>query len=156
MKIDMVAVGTKMPDWVNKGLEEYLRRMPPDYRLSLVEVTAGKRTKNADVQRLLQREGEQLINAIPRGNRVIALDVKGASWDTHQLAKNLDKWQLDGRNISLLIGGPEGLSQECLNLAEQKWSLSPLTLPHPMVRVIVAESLFRAWSINHNHPYHRE
>ena len=156
MKIDMVAVGTKMPDWVNKGLQEYLRRMPPDYRLSVVEVAAGKRTKNADVQRILQKEGEQLINAIPRGNRVIALDVKGASWDTHQLAKNLDKWQLDGRNISLSIGGPEGLSQECLQLAEQKWSLSPLTLPHPMVRVIVAESLFRAWSINHNHPYHRE
>lgn len=156
MKIDLVAVGTKMPDWVTKGLEEYLKRMPPDYHISVIEITAGKRTKNADVNRILQKEGTHIINAIPKGNRVIALDVKGAAWDTHKLANNLDKWQLDGRNISLLIGGPEGLSSDCLNLAEQKWSLSPLTLPHPMVRVIVAESLFRAWSINHNHPYHRE
>jgi len=156
MKIDMIAVGTKMPDWVAKGVNEYLRRMPPDYKISVQEIPAGKRGKNADVKRILQKEGQQIINSIPKGNRVIALEVNGAPWDTWQLAKNLEKWQLDGRNISLLIGGPEGLSQDCVNLAEQKWSLSPLTLPHPLVRVIVAESLFRAWSINHNHPYHRE
>ena len=156
MKIDIIAVGTKMPGWVVTASNEYTRRMPPDYKLSIVEVPAGKRTKNADVSRILQKEGQSIINAIPKGNRVIALAVNGRPWDTHQLAGNLDKWQLDGRNISLLIGGPEGLSQDCLNLAEQQWSLSPLTLPHPLVRVIVAESLFRAWSINHNHPYHRE
>ncbi|MCC2605633.1 23S rRNA (pseudouridine(1915)-N(3))-methyltransferase RlmH [Planctobacterium marinum] len=156
MQINVVAVGNKMPDWVSRGVEEYLRRMPPDYRVSFTEITPGKRTKNADIARILQKEGELIQNAIPKGNRVIALEVTGAAWDTHKLAQNMEKWQLDGRNVSLMIGGPEGLSQDCLNLAEQKWSLSPLTLPHPLVRVIVAESLFRGWSLNNNHPYHRE
>lgn len=145
-----------MPDWVTKGFTEYVRRMPPDYKLSLTEIVPQKRTKNADIPRILDKEGKQIMAAIPKGNRVVALEVTGHCWDTHKLAQNLEKWQLDGRNISLMIGGPEGLSQECLNLAEQKWSLSPLTLPHPLVRIVLAESLFRAWSLNHNHPYHRE
>ena len=94
--------------------------------------------------------------AIPKGNRIVTLEVTGKPWDTPMLASNMEKWQMDGRDVSLLIGGPEGLSPECIAASEQKWSLSPLTLPHPLVRIIVAESLYRAWSLNTNHPYHRE
>jgi len=156
MKIQIIAVGTKMPNWVESGLQEYLRRFPRDCTLEIIEVAAGKRGKNADIKRILQKEGELTLAAVPKGNRIVTLEVEGKPWTTPQLAMNLEKWQVDARNVSLLIGGPEGLAPECIRASEQRWSLSPLTLPHPMVRVIVAEALYRAWSINNNHPYHRE
>ncbi len=156
MKLQLIAVGTKMPAWVETGFKEYQRRFPRDFTLELVEIPAGKRGKNADIKRILQQEGERTLAAIPKGNRIVTLEVLGKPWDTHQLANNMAKWQLDGRDVSLLIGGPEGLSPECIAASEQKWSLSALTLPHPLVRIIVAESLYRAWSLNNNHPYHRE
>ncbi|MFR2695576.1 MAG: 23S rRNA (pseudouridine(1915)-N(3))-methyltransferase RlmH, partial [Proteus mirabilis] len=99
---------------------------------------------------------EQMLAAVGKGNRIVTLDIPGARWDTPKLAEQLDRWKLDGRNVSLLIGGPEGLAPACKAAAEQSWSLSPLTMPHPLVRVVVAESLYRAWSITTNHPYHRE
>lgn len=136
MKLQLVAVGTKMPDWVQTGFTEYLRRFPKDMPFELIEIPAGKRGKNADIKRIL--------------------DIPGKPWDTPQLAAELERWKLDGRDVSLLIGGPEGLSPACKAAAEQSWSLSALTLPHPLVRVLVAESLYRAWSITTNHPYHRE
>lgn len=145
-----------MPSWVEQGFNEYCRRFPNDMPLSLTEIAAGKRGKNADIKRILQKEGEQTLASIPKGNRIVTLEVTGSPWDTPKLAKNMEKWQMDGRDVSLLIGGPEGLAPECIQRSEQKWSLSCLTLPHPLVRVIVAESLYRAWSINNNHPYHRE
>lgn len=156
MKLQLVAVGTKMPDWVQTGFTDYLHRFPKDMPLELVEVPAGKRGKNADIRRILEREGEQMLAAVGKGNLIVTLDIPGSQWDTPQLAKQLERWKLDGRNVSLLIGGPEGLSPQCKTAAEQSWSLSPLTLPHPLVRVLVAESLYRAWSITANHPYHRE
>lgn len=156
MKIQLVAVGTKMPKWVETGFAEYQRRFPKDCAFELIEVAAGKRGKNADIPRILQQEGEKMLSHVPSSNRIVTLEVTGKPWDTHQLAKQLGNWQMDGRDVSLLVGGPEGLAPECIQRSEQKWSLSPLTLPHPMVRVIVAESLYRAWSLNNNHPYHRE
>lgn len=156
MKIQLVAVGTKMPTWVENGLQEYVRRFPRDCSLEILEIPAGKRGKNADIKRILDKEGELTLAAIPKGNRIVTLEVEGKPWTTPTLARNLEKWQLDGRNVSLLVGGPEGLAPACIAASEQRWSLSPLTLPHPMVRVIVAEALYRAWSINNNHPYHRE
>ncbi len=156
MKIQLVAVGTKMPAWVETAYQEYARRFPKDMPLELIEVGAGKRGKNADIKRILDKEGEATLAVIPKGNRVVTLEVTGKSWTTPQLAKQLDAWKMDGRDVSLLIGGPEGLAPSCIQLAEQRWSLSALTLPHPMVRVIVAETLYRAWSITANHPYHRE
>ena len=122
----------------------------------LHEIAAQKRTRKADLNRVMQQEGKSLLQAIPKGNRIVTLEVKGQAWDTPKLAQQLEKWQMDGRDVTLLIGGPEGLSDECLAAAEQRWSLSKLTLPHPVVRLIVAESLYRAWSLNNNHPYHRE
>lgn len=156
MKIQIIAVGTKMPNWVESGLQEYLRRFPRDCTLEITEIVAGKRGKNADIKRILQKEGQLTLAAVPKGNRIVTLEVEGKPWTTPQLAQNLEKWQLDARDVSLLVGGPEGLAPACIAASEQRWSLSPLTLPHPMVRVIVAEALYRAWSINNNHPYHRE
>lgn len=156
MKIQLIAVGTKMPYWVEQGYQEYARRFPNDMPLQLKEITAGKRSKNTDIARVLQKEGELTLASIPKGNRIVTLEVTGKPWDTSQLAQNMQKWQMDGRDVSLLIGGPEGLAPECIAASEQKWSLSALTLPHPLVRIVVAESLYRAWSLNNNHPYHRE
>lgn len=156
MKIQLIAVGTKMPDWVEKGFETYQKRFIIDVSIELVEIPAGKRTKNADINRITEIEGDKMLSAIPKGNRIVTLDLPGKKWDTPALAHELNVWQNDGRNVSLLIGGPEGLSPACKQSAEQSWCLSPLTLPHPLVRVIVIESLYRAWSLNNNHPYHRE
>lgn len=145
-----------MPDWVETGYNEYARRFPSDMPLQLVEIAAGKRGKNADIQRILHKEGEQTLAAVPKGNRIVTLEVTGKPWDTDQLAQQMQRWQMDGRDVSLLVGGPEGLAPQCIQASEQKWSLSPLTLPHPLVRIVLAESLYRAWSLNNNHPYHRE
>ncbi|MDN3652568.1 23S rRNA (pseudouridine(1915)-N(3))-methyltransferase RlmH [Thalassotalea ponticola] len=156
MRITLIAVGTKMPNWITEGFNQYARRFERDVSFDLIEITPGKRGKNADIARILEKEGEQTLAAVPKGARIVTLEVEGKPWTTPQLAKHLASWQMDGRDVALLVGGPEGLAPACIKASEQKWSLSPLTLPHPMVRVIVAESLYRAWSINNNHPYHRE
>jgi len=156
MKIQLIAVGTKMPDWVEKGYQEYARRFPKELQLELLEINAGKRGKNADIKRILKKEGELTLAAIPKGNKIVTLEVTGKAWTTEQLANEMTGWQREARNISLLIGGPEGLAPECIENSEQRWSLSALTLPHPIVRIIVAESLYRAYTLTINHPYHRE
>ncbi|GLX86698.1 ribosomal RNA large subunit methyltransferase H [Thalassotalea loyana] len=156
MRITLYAVGNKMPKWVTEGFTEYTRRFPRDMSFHLVEIPPGKRGKNADIARILEKEGEQMLAAIPKGSRIVTLEVLGKPWDTPELAKQLDRWQNDGRDVALLVGGPEGLAPACIAASEQKWSLSNLTLPHPMVRIFLAESLYRAWSLNNNHPYHRE
>ncbi len=156
MKLQLIAVGTKMPKWVEEGYKEYSRRFPKDMPLELCEIPAGKRGKNADIPRILQKEGETMLACIPKGNRIVTLDIPGKPWNTEQLAEQLESWKRDGRDVSILIGGPEGLSPACKAAAEQSWSLSALTFPHPLVRVLMAESLYRAWSVTENHPYHRE
>ncbi len=156
MIIKLIAVGHKMPQWVETAYHEYARRMPKENQLELIEIAAAKRGKNADILRIMQKEAQLVEQAIGTGDWVVALDVEGKPFSTPQLAEQLSKWQSYGRNVSLLVGGPEGLTQELRQRADQKWSLSALTLPHPLVRVVVAEALYRAWSVNVNHPYHRE
>jgi 23S rRNA (pseudouridine1915-N3)-methyltransferase len=156
MRLTLYAVGNKMPAWVTQGFNEYSRRFPRDLSFDLIEISPGKRGKNADIARILEKEGEQMLAAIPKGSRIVTLEVEGKPWTTPQLAQQLSRWQLDSRDVALLVGGPEGLAPACIQASEQKWSLSPLTLPHPMVRIVLAESLYRAWSVNNNHPYHRE
>lgn len=156
MRIHLIAVGTKMPAWVQAGYEEYAKRLTGECRLQLIEVEAGKRGKNADIKRILHDEGTRMLAAIPSNSYVIALDVKGQGLSTTQLSQQLQKWQFSGQDISVLVGGPEGLAEECLRKSEQKLSLSALTFPHPLVRIIVAEQLYRAWSLLKGHPYHRE
>ena len=156
MNITLIAIGKKMPSWVDEAFNLYQRRLKQDVVLKLKALEAPKRSKNSDTQRLIEQEGEAMMAACGKGNRIVCLDVKGQAWSTEQLAKQMQSWQLDGRHVDLLVGGAEGLAPECLQRAEQKWSLSPLTLPHPMVRVLLAETLYRSWSLNNNHPYHRE
>lgn len=123
MKIQLIAVGTKMPKWVEEGFQEYRRRFPHDMPLELVEITACKRGKNADIARILQKEGEAMLAAVPKGNRIVTLDIPGKRWDTEELAVQLESWKLDGRDVSILIGGPEGLAPACKAAADQSWSL---------------------------------
>ena len=144
-----------MPAWVEAGYTDYARRLPAECGLNLTEIGAGRRTKGTDLRRLTEKEGEQMLAAVPRGARVIALDVGGRGWSTEQLAEQLRGWLAGGRDPALLVGGPEGLAPACLAAAGERWSLSPLTLPHPLVRVVLAEQIYRAWSLLAGHPYHR-
>ena len=144
-----------MPAWVSEGYEEYARRLPPECRLHLTEVAPGARTKGADLARSVRDEGVRMLGAIPKDTLVIALDARGVQWDTETLSQQLELWLGGGRDITLLVGGPEGLADNCLERAEQVWSLSKLTLPHPLVRIVLAEQIYRAWSILKKHPYHR-
>lgn len=155
MRIRLIAVGTKMPGWVEQGYAEYAKRLPRDCTVELVELPLGPRGKSSSTAIAMDREGQAMMAAIGKGDRVVALDVNGKAWSTEQLAAKLDDWRMSGANYSLLIGGPDGLAPECLALAESKWSLSALTLPHPVVRIVVIEQLYRAYSILHNHPYHK-
>lgn len=155
MQIHLIAVGDRMPDWVKAGYDEYARRLPAECALRLIEIPAARRGKNADIDRILRDEGERLLAAVPKGADLIALEVGGRSWSTEALARELDTWLHGGRDLALLVGGPEGLAEGARTAARLWWSLSPLTLPHPLVRVIVAEQLYRAWSLLRNHPYHR-
>jgi len=155
MQIHLIAVGNRMPAWVSQGYEEFARRMPPECRLKLIEIPPAKRTKAADIKRLVRQEGERMLEALPKNAMVVALDVTGRQWCTEELAQQLDGWMHEGRDIALLLGGPEGLDPACREKAEQKWSLSLLTFPHPLVRIIVAEQLYRATTILKHHPYHK-
>ncbi len=155
MQIHLIAVGDRMPAWVEAGYEEYAKRLPRECRLTLREIPAGKRTKGADLKRLIEQEGARQLAAIPTGCRVIALDRGGRQMDTEQLAAELKKRLGSGQDLALLVGGPEGLAPACVKRADDRWSLSLLTLAHPVVRVVLAEQLYRAWSILKNLPYHR-
>jgi 23S rRNA (pseudouridine1915-N3)-methyltransferase len=145
-----------MPAWVTQAVEEYCRRLPRELKLQWREIPLARRMQGSKAEQLREREGEQMLKAIPAGDVVIALDVRGERISTGHLAQQLEAWQMSGSNYSLLVGGPDGLSPQCLERASARWSLSDLTLPHPLVRVLLAEQLYRAWTITVNHPYHRE
>lgn len=155
MQIHIIAVGTRMPDWVQAGYAEYAKRLPHECRLRLHEIPAGKRAKGADLVRLARNEGARLLAAVPPDSRVVALDRHGRELDTQALAGRMEKLLGAGQDLALLVGGPEGLTPECLAAAHERWSLSKLTLAHPVVRVVLAEQLYRAWSILRGLPYHR-
>ncbi len=151
----MIAVGTKMPSWVEQGFLEYQKRLVGECHLILTEIPAEKRKSRNSVQRLMKIEGDKIMGAVPRTAHVVALDMNGTQWGTIEVAAALSRWMSLGKNITLLIGGPEGLSEDCRAKANETWSLSRLTFPHPMVRIIVAEQLYRGWSMLRNHPYHK-
>jgi 23S rRNA (pseudouridine1915-N3)-methyltransferase len=155
MRISVIAVGTRMPDWVEQGITEYTKRLPRELKLNWREIPVAKRGKDVASPLACAAEGEQILRAVPATERVIALDVRGKRIATEELARQLEVWQMSGDNFSILIGGPDGLSPACLERADQRWSLSDLTLPHPLVRIVLAEQLYRAWTITVNHPYHR-
>lgn len=155
MKLNLVAVGNKMPGWVNEGFTEYAKRLPRECSLNLQEITPAKRGKTGHASQWMQDEAQRILAATPATNHVVVLDVKGKPWSTEQLSLHMQQWLADGRDVSLIVGGPDGLDTACLQRADQTWSLSALTLPHPLVRIVLAEQLYRAWTILQNHPYHR-
>lgn len=144
-----------MPQWVTTAFQEYRKRLPPQCALELVEIRAAKRSPGAEIQRAVNAEGEALLGAIKDHDLVIALDHRGRQWDTGALARQLADWLQDGRDVALVVGGPDGLAESVRTRAHRIWSLSELTLPHPLVRVVVAEQIYRAWSVLQGSPYHR-
>lgn len=156
MRLLLIAIGQKMPAWVDAGYREYARRFPPHLKLELIERPASAWAARGDVARAMREEADGLRAAIPRDARVVALDERGNFWSTRQLADRLRQWQQDGRDLALLVGGPDGLDPKLRDGAELRWSLSPLTLPHPLVRILVAEQLYRAHTLLAGHPYHRD
>ncbi len=155
MLINLISVGTKMPAWVQQGYNEYAKRMPRECELVLREIAPGKRGKNADIARIVQDEGQRMLAAIRPGMHIVTLDVKGKGWSTADLSKAMKRWLESGQHVALLVGGPEGLADSVRKSCHESWSLSAMTLPHPLVRIVVAEQIYRAWSILKNHPYHR-
>lgn len=155
MHIFLIAVGTRMPQWVQNGYEEYAKRLPRECQLVLREIEPAKRSKATSILQMREAEAKRILNAIPKGAIVVALDVAAKELSTEELAGKLEQWMSSGQDIAMLVGGPDGLDDSVLQLAAQRLSLSKLTFPHPIVRVIVAEQIYRAWSVTQNHPYHR-
>ena len=145
MRVRLICVGTRMPKWVEQGVAEYQVRLPREWRFEIVEIPVSDK----------QAEGARLLKAIPEGAQVIAFDERGESLSTMDWAKAVEGWAREGRDVALLVGGPDGHAPEVLARASRKWSLSKLTLPHALVRVMVMEQLYRAWSVTKGHPYHR-
>ncbi len=144
-----------MPGWVQQGYNEYAKRLPRECELVLKEIVPGKRGKNSDTDRIVKEEGKRMIAAIPPKSHIVTLDIPGKAWTTKDLAAAVQRWQENTQQVALMIGGPEGMSEQVVEIASESWSLSTLTFPHPLVRIVVAEQIYRAWSILHNHPYHR-
>lgn len=155
MQLLILAVGQKMPAWVEAGFGEYTKRMPPECRITLKEIRAIDRSGGKPAETVMRMERERIEAALPKAAKIIALDERGKDWTTMQLAQNLVSWQQDGRDVAFIIGGADGLDAEFKAKADGLIRISSLTLPHGMVRVLLAEQLYRAWSITQNHPYHR-
>lgn len=155
MRFSIIAVGEKMPDWVTDACQEYAKRLQGSFQVKLIELPLAKRTKNTDTAKVIRDESSAIVNAIPTGDTVIALDLRGKHWSTEDLSRKIANWQMMGDNLSFLIGGPDGFDERCINRAQECWALSNLTLPHPVVRIVLYEQLYRAWSILNHHPYHR-
>ncbi|RKR06410.1 23S rRNA (pseudouridine1915-N3)-methyltransferase [Kushneria sinocarnis] len=155
MRLRVLAVGQKMPGWVEQGVAEYRKRLPRDMALEIIEIAPGNRRGSDHPARAVAHEGERMLSRLGRDDHVVALDVAGRQWSTERLAGRLDEWRHGGRDVALLVGGPDGLDERCLAKAAERWSLSALTLPHPLVRIVLAEQLYRAWTLLVGHPYHR-
>ena len=156
MKFLVLAVGHRMPAWVTAGFEEYAKRMPREMPVLLKELKPAQRSRAADAGRWLQDEGSRINDAVPAAALRVVLDEHGRGFPTRQLAEHLERWRGDGRDVAFIVGGADGLAPAIKESADLLWSLSPLTLPHGLVRVVLAEQLYRAASLLANHPYHRE
>ncbi len=155
VKYHVVAIGTRMPSWVNDGFTEYAKRLPKETPLLLHEIPAVKRSKHIATDDWIRRESDKICQHLGKQTRMVLLDVRGELWSTEQLAQQLNQWQHDGDDIHFVIGGADGVDTRCQQRAHWQWSLSRLTLPHPLVRIVLAEQLYRATTILQQHPYHR-
>ncbi|MGV8899052.1 MAG: 23S rRNA (pseudouridine(1915)-N(3))-methyltransferase RlmH [Burkholderiaceae bacterium] len=155
MQLIIAAVGHRMPAWIETGFAEYSKRMPPEIRIHLKEIKPVERSGGKTVETAMALERSRVEAAIPKGARIIALDEHGRDLTSMQLSQHLTQWQEDSRDVAFVIGGADGLDPQFKANAEMRIRISSLTLPHGMVRVMLAEQLYRAWSITQNHPYHR-
>ena len=155
MRLILIAVGQKMPDWAQSAFDDYAKRFPPEIKLDVRLVKTQPR-HSSDVAGIMAAERQRIEAQIPKGVRLVVLDERGDALTTKQLAQSLTDWQMGGTDIALVIGGPDGLDSGFKQQAHQRIRLSSLTLPHAMARVLLVEQIFRAWSVNANHPYHRE
>lgn len=155
LEITLIAMGNKMPAWVTEATNEFTKRLREAFKFNLIEIPLMRRSHTHNVARVLEKEALLLDNAIPKQAYLIALDAKGRAFTSETLAQNIGKLQLITPHICLVIGGPEGLPKSLLTKAHERWSLSNLTLPHPIARVVLLEALYRSWSIQNNHPYHK-
>ena len=155
LRIVLLAVANRQPDWVERGYREYARRLRGRFRLELTELPLGRRSARG-AERARADEGGRMLAAVPKSAHVVALEQQGRPWNTRELAAALERWATVGAPLYLLVGGPDGLASACRERATEHWSLSPLTLPHGLVRIVVAEALYRASSLLEGHPYHRE
>ena len=155
MKCRLIAAGTRLPDWINTGFREYQKRLRTPIELELHEIALASRRAGEKPQRAIAREGADMLAALTPKDYVVVLEIDAKAKNTEQLSRWLAERMRDGRPLALLIGGPDGLSPACRERAEESWSLSPLTLPHALVRVLVAEQLYRASCLLAGHPYHR-
>lgn len=155
LKLTIVVSGTKMPSWVISACQDYEKRLSEYVSLKIIEIPLAKRPKQTDIARLMEKEAQLILSAIPSSAHLITLEITGRSYSSENLALHLEKLQGLSSHICFVIGGPEGLHSLVRNKADERWSLSALTLPHPLARIIVLESLYRAFSIIHNHPYHK-
>jgi 23S rRNA (pseudouridine1915-N3)-methyltransferase len=156
MRIEVISASARQPDWVRSGFDAYAKRLRGSCSLALTEVALARRNKSTAPARGLDEEGRRMLAAVPKGARIVALDESGRGFNTRELARHLERWMAAGQPVALLIGGPDGLAPKCLDRAAEQWSLSPLTLPHGLARVVVAEAIYRAWTLLEGHPYHRE
>lgn len=144
-----------MPGWVEQASQDYIKRLPPEIKINIILLPLVKRGKNADIPRIIRDESQNLFEAVPKDSLLVVLDVQGKAVSTMKLSAMLDEWLHNAQDVSIIIGGPDGVSDELLSQAAVKLSLSDLTFPHALVRVIILEQIYRAWSILNNHPYHR-
>ncbi len=155
MHLRILAIGERMPSWVAEGFAEYRKRLSRELPVELVEIKPGLRGKGRDDARAIVDEGAAVLAALPRDTHVVALDGRGTPWSSEQLAAQVAQWRMAGRDVAILIGGPDGHARDVLARANQRWSLGPLTLPHMLVRLLLVEQLYRATTIIAGHPYHR-
>ncbi|MGQ5521776.1 23S rRNA (pseudouridine(1915)-N(3))-methyltransferase RlmH [Chitinimonas sp. PSY-7] len=155
MKLYIIAVGHKMPDWVETGYKEYVKRMPREAMIELIELKPGQRS-GSSVEKAMETERDRILAALPPGCHKVVLDERGANWTTLKLADKLKSWHRNGGDVAFVIGGADGLHPDIKQQAHELLQLSALTLPHGMVRILLAEQLYRAVAINQGHPYHRE
>ena len=156
MKLLIVAVGHKMPSWITEGFNEYTKRMPREAKIELLEIKPEPRTTGKSVTQIMEAEAQRIQSALPKDVLRIVLDERGAHWSTKQLTQHMQEWLGSGRDVAFIIGGADGLHELVRSSAHQLLALSVMVLPHGMVRVLLAEQLYRAHSLLHNHPYHRE
>ena len=155
MRITTLAVGTRLPAWVNDGFSTYQKRMPREIMLELEEIPVASRSSATNPAQAVEKEGERLLRRLKGEQLMIILDEAGELWSSAELATRLQGWLQNQPRVALVIGGPDGLSAACKQRAELSWALSPLTLPHGLARIVVAEQLYRAWTMIQGHPYHR-